>query len=142
MYEVFASFLLLLLFNLLPVVLEAAELNSLRADDKVIRKNNLKGKAGKKRSGSEKQAKQVFLEAELHCLKGLSSILDHGELDDNGGHNDHQEQFVIKEVLENIVFVVLQLTGIDLVKHLKQHKDIEEDGVVLSSLIVPVTHTD
>jgi hypothetical protein len=45
-------------------------------------------------------------------------------------------------VLEDVVLVVLQLAGVDLVEDLQQHEDVEEDGVVLAGLIVPLGDAD
>lgn len=104
--------------------------------------DNLEGEAGQERGGSQQQAEQVLLEAQFDALKGLSSVLDHGELDDDGGHDDDQEELVVEEVLEDVVLVVLQLSGVDLVEDLQQDENVEEQGVVLSSLLVPFADTD
>lgn len=105
-------------------------------------KDHLEGKAGQERGGSKQQAKQVLLEAQLDALKGLSSVFDHGQLDDNGGNDDNDEKLVVEEVLKNVVLVVLQLSGVDLVEDLKQNEHVEEDGVVLSCLFVPIANSD
>lgn len=135
------SFFLLFL-DFAPVVLECSNFDTLWANDEIVGKDNLEGKGGEEWGGSEEETEQVLLEAELDGLKGLASVLDHGELDDDGGNNNHQEELVVEEVLEDVVFVVLELTGVDLVEDLEQHENVEENGVVLSSLIVPVTHTN
>jgi hypothetical protein len=134
--------LLLLLLHLAPVVLEGSNLHSLGADDQVVRQDHLESQARKDGSRSEQQAKQVLPEAKLDSLEGLSTILDHGQLDDNGGHHDHEEELVVEEVLEDVVLVVLELTSVDLVEDLQQDEDVEEDRVVLAGLVVPLTHTD
>jgi hypothetical protein len=63
-------------------------------------------------------------------------------LDDNGRHKDHEEQFVIEELLKNVKFICFQLSGIDFVKDLKQDEHIEEDRVVFPSLIVPFLYSN
>ena len=135
------SFFLLLL-DLAPVPLEGSELDTLEADDEVVGEDDFEGEAGEEGGGAEEEAEQVLLEAELDGLQGLAAVLDHGELDDDGGDHDHQEQLVVEEVLEDVVLVVLQLTGVDLVEDLQQHEDVEEDGVVLAGLVIPVAHAD
>lgn len=105
-------------------------------------KDNLEGKTGQDRGGSQQQAKQVLLEAQLDALERLSSVLDHGQLDDDGGNDDDQEELVVEEVLKDVVLVVLQLSGVDLVEDLKQHEHVEEDGVMLSCLLVPLADSD
>ena len=104
--------------------------------------DRLEDEAGEEGGRTEDQAKQVLLETELHSLEGLSAVFDHGELDDDGGHQDDQEQLVVEEVLEHVDLVWLQLTSVDLVEHLEEHEDVEEDGVVLAGLIVPLAHSD
>lgn len=107
-----------------------------------MRQDHLESQARKERSRSKQEAKQVFLEAEFDSLEGLSTVLDHGQLDDDGGNHDHEEELIIEEILEDIVFMVLELTSVDLVEDLQQDEDVEEDGVMLTGLIVPVTNTD
>jgi len=63
-------------------------------------------------------------------------------LDDDGGNKNNQEELVVEEVFEDVEFIVLQLTGVDLVEDLQQNEDVEKDGIVLSGLVVPLTHTD
>ena len=105
-------------------------------------KDNLEGKAGQNRGGSEQQAKQVLLEAQLDALKGLSSVLNHSQLNDDGGDDNNQEELVVEEVLKDVVLVVLQLSGVDFVEDLKQDENVEEDGVMLSSLLVPLADSN
>lgn len=138
------SFLFLFVAGgLLPVELEGgANFDSVKADDEVFGEDRLEDEAGEEGGRTEDQAKQVLLETELHGLEGLSTVFDHGELDDDGGHQDDQEQLVVEEVLEHVDLVGLQLTSVDLVEHLEEHEDVEEDGVVFAGLIVPLAHSD
>lgn len=134
--------LFLLFLNLAPVVLEGTEFNALEADNEIVGEDDFEGKTGEERGGAEKKAEEVLLEAELNSLEGLATILNHGELDDDGSHQNDEEEFVVEEVLEDVVLIVLQLTSIDLVEHLQQHEDVEEDWVMLTGLIVPVAHSN
>lgn len=134
--------LLLLLLHLAPVVLESSDLHSLEADDQVVRQDHLESQARKDGGRSEQEAEQVFSEAQLDSLKGLSTVLDHGQLDDDGGNDDYEEELVVEEVLEDIVFVALELTSIDLVEDLQQDEDVEEDRIVLACLVIPFAHAD
>ncbi len=59
-------------------------------------------------------------------------------MDNNGGDNDNKEELVVEKVLEDIVFIVFELSCIDFVKNLEKHKDIEENRVMFSSFIIPV----
>jgi len=131
-----SSFFFLLL-DLSPVVLEGVKLDSLRADNQVVGKKNLEGQSGQEWGGSEQQAKQILLEAELDSLERSSSVLDHGKLDDNGSNNNNQEEFVVEEVFEDVGFIGFEFSCVDFVEDLEEHKDVEEDGVVLSGLVVP-----
>lgn len=84
----------------------------------MFREDSLEQKAGEKGSRAQQQAKQVFFEAEFHSLQGLATILDHGELNDDGSHHNDQEKFVVEEILEDIVFVRLEFTSIDFIEDL------------------------
>jgi len=63
-------------------------------------------------------------------------------LDDDCTNNNHQEQFVVEEVLENVVLVSFEFSCVDLIENLKQHKNVEEDRVVLSCFIIPVSDSN
>jgi hypothetical protein len=63
-------------------------------------------------------------------------------LNEDGGDKNEEEQCVVEEVFKDVIFVGFQLTSVDFVKDLKQHKHVEEDGVVFACLFVPVSHSD
>ena len=63
-------------------------------------------------------------------------------MDDNGADNDDQEHLVVEKLLENVVFVRLQLTSVDFVEDLQQDKDVEENRVVLACFVIPVAYVD
>lgn len=44
--------------------------------------------------------------------------------------------------MENVGFIGLELTSINLVENLKKHENVKEDGEVLSSLFIPFTNTN
>ena len=41
-------------------------------------------------------------------------------------------------MLKHVYFFCLQFSGVDLIEHLKQHENVEEDAVMFTSLIVPI----
>lgn len=63
-------------------------------------------------------------------------------MDDDGAHNDNQEKLVVEEILEDIVLISFELPRIDFVEDLEKHENVEKDGVVLSSLVIPITDSD
>jgi hypothetical protein len=127
----------------LPVELEAfSDFDSVLADDEVVRQNDLEEQAREEGGGTEEETEQMFLEAEFDGLEGLVTILNQCELDDDGADKDGQEQLVVEEVLEDVVFVSLQFAGVDFIEDLQQHEYVEEDRVMLAGLIIPVTDTD
>ena len=63
-------------------------------------------------------------------------------MDDDGADEDDQEEFVVEEVFEDVVFMSLEFSSVDFVEDLEQDEDVEEDRVMLSGLIVPVTNAD
>ena len=75
-------------------------------------------------------------------MKRLSSVLDHSELNDYCAYDNDQEEFVIEEIFENVVFISFQLTSVDFVEYLKENENVEEDGVVFSCLVVPIADSD
>ena len=137
------SLLLLLDGGLFPVELDGlSKFNSVEGYDEVVGEDDLEQQSREHGAGAKQQAEQVLLEAEFDGLEGFASVLDHGELDDDGADEDDQEKFVVEEVFKYVVFLSLQLSGIDLVEDLQQHEHVEEDRIVFSGLIVPVSHTD
>lgn len=94
------------------------------------------------RQGTEQETDDVLFEGEVDSLQGLASELDDTELNDEGEDQDSHEQRVVEEVLEDVDFLVLELSSVDFIEDLKQHEDVEEDGVVLACLIIPVLHSD
>jgi hypothetical protein len=52
---------------------------------------------------------------------------------------DHNEQFIVAEVLEDIDFPVIDLSGIDLVELLHEHEGVEEQSSMLQKFWM-VTH--
>jgi len=63
-------------------------------------------------------------------------------LDDNGGDNNDQEEFVIEEMLEDIVFVIFEFSGVDFIEDLKKYENVEEDGIVFTCFIIPVFNSN
>lgn len=72
----------------------------------------------------------------------MSSEFDTSQLDEDGEDEDDEEEGVVEEVLENVDFRRLQLTGIDLVEDLHQDETVEEDAVVLSAINSPLLNAD
>jgi hypothetical protein len=61
-------------------------------------------------------------------------------LDDNCCYNYHNEEGVVEEVLKCVELFIFKFTSVDFVEDLQEDKYIEEDGVVLACLVVPVCH--
>jgi hypothetical protein len=57
-------------------------------------------------------------------------VLHEDHLDDDGAKYDDEEEGVIEEADENVDFAALELASIDLVEDLKEHKTVEENGIV------------
>lgn len=71
--------------------------------------------------------------------KRLTTELDARNLDHNGDDQDENEERVVKEVLEDVDLGLFQLSGIDFVEDLHQDESVEEDTVMSSILVVPVS---
>jgi hypothetical protein len=63
-------------------------------------------------------------------------------LDDDGGHNNDEEKFVVEEVLEDVILVSFEFSCVDLIENLEQDENIEEDRIVLSCLVVPISDSN
>jgi hypothetical protein len=59
-------------------------------------------------------------------------------LNDNGGNDNNKEEFIIEEVLEDVVFFILEFSCINFVEDLEKNENVEEDRVMLSGFIVPI----
>lgn len=84
----------------------------------------------------------MFFTCERDSSEGVSSEFDTSQLDEDGEDEDDEEEGVVEEVLENVDFRRLQLTGIDLVEDLHQDETVEEDAVVLSAINSPLLNAD
>ena len=82
---------------------------------------------------------ESYKEASWVCLY---PPFDHGELDDDGADQNDQEELVVEEVLEDVVLVGFELPGVDFVEDLKEHENVEENGLMFAGLIIPFTHTN
>jgi hypothetical protein len=84
----------------------------------------------------------MFFTSKRDGSEGVSSEFDTSQLDENGEDEDDEEERVVEEVLEDVDFRRLKLTGVDLVEDLHQHETVEEDAVVLSAIISPLLNAD
>lgn len=108
----------------------------------MVREDDFEEETREEGAGAEEEAEEVLLEAEFNALEGLSTVFDHGQLDDDGADENDQEQFVVEEVFEDVVLVRFQLSGVDFVEDLEEHENVEEDGFVFAGLIVPFADSD
>ena len=69
-----------------------------------------------------------------------TSILNNQNLSHRCNHLYNNKELVVAEMLEDVDLPVLDLSGVDLVENLKQDEDVEENTVVLSCLIVPISN--
>lgn len=63
-------------------------------------------------------------------------------MNDDSADNDNQEKLVIEEVFKDVVLITFQFSSIDLVENLKKDEDVEENRVMFTSFIVPVSNSD
>ncbi len=75
-------------------------------------------------------------------LKRLSAEFHHADLDDKGEDENNEEEGIIEEIFEYVNFLTLELTGVDFIKNLQQHKCVEKYAVMLSRFICPILHCD
>jgi hypothetical protein len=83
-------------------------------------------------------ALQVLTKAERDQLEGLASELHDEDLAEEYRDNDHDEEVVVKEIGEDVDFLLLELAGIEKVENLQKDENIEEDREMFSVLLVPV----
>ena len=91
-------------------------------------------------SGSNANAVEVLTHAERNEHEGASSDLNDDDLKDEDASDDEDEEIVIEEILEDVDFLLLELSGVEEVKHLQEDKHIEEDTEMLTTGIVPLLH--
>ena len=80
----------------------------------------------------------MLVEVEGHCAQGLSTVLNAGELDDDGHDEDDEEERVVEEVGKYVDLGWFQFAGVDLVEDLKENESVEEEAVMATSCVVPV----
>ncbi len=129
-------------WRLFPVEWPCPEFNSVLAYNQVVWQKCLCQQSIHQWWWAQNQTQQVLVESKLNCLHWFSTVFDHCQLNDDCCNQDHQEQWVVEEVLENVWFLNLQLSCVNLVKDLEQHKNIEENWVMLTSLIIPFFDMD
>ena len=83
----------------------------------------------------------MFVEGQRNCSEGLATELDAGDLDNEGDDENDKEERVVEEILEDIDLCFLEFSGVDLVEDLHQDETVEEDAIVLSVFIVPVSRS-
>ena len=74
------------------------------------------------REEADAQADQVLLEGKGHCADSCTSIFDESCLDKQSPNDDTNEEAVIEEAFEYVVFLVTQLARVNLVKYLHEHE--------------------
>jgi len=108
----------------------------------MVRKDAFEEQAGQQRGGSQKETKEIFLEAELHCFHRLSSVLNHSQLDDDSADNYDKEKFIVEEAFKHVSLLILELPCIDFIEDLQQHEHVEKDGVVFAGLVIPIFYAN
>ena len=83
----------------------------------------------------------MLVEAQRDGSQRLATEFDAGDLDNEGEDENNKEERVVEEVLEDIDLCFLEFSGVDLVEDLHQDETVEEDGVVLSAFIGPVSRS-
>jgi hypothetical protein len=91
-------------------------------------------------SSANANAVEVLTHGERNEHEGSSSDLDDDDLKDEDAGYDEDEEIVIEEILEDVEFLLLQLSSVEEVEHLQEDKDIEEDTEMLTTGVVPLLH--
>jgi len=81
----------------------------------------------------------MFIEGKRYGSKGLSTKFYASDLDDKGENEDQEEHRVVEEICKYIDLGFFELSGIDLIEDLHQDEAVEENAVMFSTFIVPVT---
>ncbi len=123
---------------LFPVEFEGTKFNSILTNNKVFWEYCLCEKSPNQWGWTQNQAQQVLVESELDCFHWFSTVFDHGQLNDDCGNQDDQEQRIIKEMLKHVWFCDFQLSSINFVENLQQDENVEEDWVMFTGFIIPV----
>lgn len=63
-------------------------------------------------------------------------------MNDDGSDQDDQEKWVVEEVFEDVGFFWLQFSGVDFVEDLEQDENVEEDAVMFTGFLIPVSSLD
>lgn len=64
----------------------------------------------------------------------LASVLDKTNLDQNCSNNYAQEEEIVKETLEYVIFFVSELSWVYLIEDLHEYKSVENYSIVLGFL--------
>ena len=59
------------------------------------------------------------MERKLNCFHWFASVFYHCQLNDNSSDEDDQEQWIVKEILEDVSFTSFKLSSIDFVENLE-----------------------
>jgi len=76
----------------------------------------------------------VLLPSERGGSHRLASILDECNLDQNSSNNDAQEEEIVEETMENVVFFLSKLSWVNLIEDLHEYEGVEDYSVVLGLL--------
>jgi hypothetical protein len=111
---------------------------SLKVIQERLRHHRLGNKPIDNHSSANANAVEVLVHTESNEHEGTSSDLDDDDLKDEDAGDDEDEEIVIEEILEDIDFLLLQLSSVEEVKHLQEDKDVEEDTEMLATGVVPL----
>lgn len=77
---------------------------------------------------SKREAVKVLVHVKWVALNGLTTIFNHSHLHEYSEDSDENEQPVAEESVEHINLSELNLSGVDLIEYLHEHKDLENVG--------------
>lgn len=92
-------------------------------------KNGLGDDSIDQRVHANADAYQMLIEGERHSAGGMTTVLNHGDLNCDGAYYNENEKAVVEEALENIVLLGTELARVDLVEDLHENERVEDHGV-------------
>lgn len=130
------------IWNLSPIFLVVSDFNTILWNDQVVWKSTFNEQSWNEGRWTQQQAQQVFVEWKFNSLHWFTSVFDHGQLNDDGSNQNNQEKWVVEEVFKDVGFLWLKFSGVDFIEDLKQDENVEEDAVMFTSFLIPVSSLD
>ena len=130
---------------ILPIILAPPNLHPLTITAHLMRQNQLANQHRHQHRQPNKRTNQMLLDSQRTNSNVDTSILNNKNLCYCCDDLDDDKELVVAEMLEDVDLPVLDLSGVDFVELLHEHKGVEEEGAVLEELRVvadDVGHVD